>query len=65
MSDNPHSLVLSLHTEIDKLIAELEKVCFEPKADTTSTRDARVRRLQLLDIRDFLLQKNGKVELTH
>lgn len=57
MSD--HALVMGLHTEMDKLIAELEKVCFDPVATEDATLRARIRRQQLMDVRDYLTRKRA------
>ena len=56
-----HSLVMGLHVQIDTLIESLEKQCFNPKVPPEATRDARVRRLQLIDIREYLLGQKAKL----
>lgn len=50
-----------LHTEIDKLITKLESRCFDPACVQEATRDARIRRIQLIAIRDYLLGNKAKL----
>jgi hypothetical protein len=54
---NEQSLVMACHVQIDKLIVELEQVCFDPIANEDATLRARIRRLQLIDVRNLLMGK--------
>lgn len=50
-----HSTLLGLHTEVDKLIAELSEVCFDPLQSEVLIKSAQTRRKQLIDVRNYLL----------
>lgn len=54
-------IVLDLCKELDRKIAELEAVCFDLKATEAATASARARRVQLIDVRDFLNQKTRRL----
>ena len=54
-------IVLDLCKELDRKIAELEAVCLDLKATEAATASARARRVQLIDVRDFLNQKTRRL----
>ena len=51
------TIVLKLQSEIDRKIEGLEQICLDIKSSGDATAQARIRRLQLLAVRDFIDMK--------
>ena len=52
------TIVIKLQSEIDRKISEFEQVCFDIKSSSEITAQARIRRLQLLAVRDLIDMKS-------
>ena len=57
-----HATVMHAHTQIDALIEKLERVCFDPKAAVDATQSARIRRRQLIDVKELLLGRQTSLK---
>jgi hypothetical protein len=48
------TIVLKLESEIERKIEEFERICYDLKASEEATNQARIRRLQLIAVRNLI-----------
>lgn len=56
-SGEEHSILMGLHTQIDAKIVSLEAMCLDVKTAEAAHKEARIRRTELIAVRDYLMGK--------